>query len=402
MNFIFWRKFSHLLLIGLSALLLFAGVQSGMVGDFTQRGPNQVLADEEDYDQVGPAAAPVCTPNDQVRVEEDCVGDQWCKFNWWIGSTCNEGRGGAYGCQRIAGRCGYNPAPPVQVTTPVVEQVAPPPCSQLVTSTTCGQPSYDTCTLHYESDGRARYDCVASKNHLCVGSLYCAAAAPQAPAAVSLPACPAKGQSGTQEVCPGTWAYDTCTTTQLADGRIKYDCRYSQNSNCVGTVFCPAAVSVSQCTPRLLRRDTECVGSSLCTFNIHQRSDCSIDRRGPFSCFQSSRCGRVGDRGSQGPQGPAGAPGPAGAAGVATTVTVQREVVREVFVGGNVGVAATTVDGQVLAVKELPKTGLPALAWAALAFIPTGFGIKRLGRIKKENESDPDYLWEDRQFKAGS
>ena len=56
---------------------------------------------------------------------------------------------------------------------------------------------------------------------------------------------------------------------------------------------------------------------------------------------------------------------------------------------------------QVAAAKELPKTGLPALAWVAAAFIPAGFKLKRLGKVKDMAGSDPNYLWEDRQFKAG-
>lgn len=84
------------------------------------------------------------------------------------------------------------------------------------------------------------------------------------------------------------------------------------------------------------------------------------------------------------------------------TVTVQggvttREVIREVVSSGNVGIGASA--GQVLAVKELPKTGLPALAWAALAFIPAGFRIKRFSKVKQELIDNPSYIWENRQFK---
>ena len=53
-------------------------------------------------------------------------------------------------------------------------------------------------------------------------------------------------------------------------------------------------------------------------------------------------------------------------------------------------------------VKQLPRTGLPLLAWAAAAFIPVGFRLRKLGSLKKELEGDPNFIWEDRHFKSGS
>jgi len=66
---------------------------------------------------------------------------------------------------------------------------------------------------------------------------------------------------------------------------------------------------------------------------------------------------------------------------------------------GNVGVGTS---GQVLGVTMLPKTGLPAIAWSALAFLPAGLGLRRFRKVKKDMEDDPQFIWEDRQFKAGS
>lgn len=408
-SFNFWQKFSRYLSIGLSALIIIAGVQFGMVGDFTQRGPDQVLADEDtvienpgfnapsvpDDQQVSPApveqpvapasvpsaapavpATPQCTPNDQIRTEQDCVGNQWCTFNIWKGTNCSEGRGGAYGCQLIPGKCGYNPTP-TQVNIPVntpVQTVSAPACPTLVNSTTCGQPSYDTCVLHYEADGRARYDCYASQNRICVGSLYCAASNTQsAQPQPSVQQCPAPGMSGTQLYCNGrVWGYDECRLTEsYSDGSPKsYTCKFSGNrNNCIGSVTCPApATSDNQARDRRGRRGPE---------------------------------GPQGPQGSAGPAGPAGAAGAPGAAGTSgtTTTTVQREVIREVFVEGNVGVgtSATTYYANV---KQLPNTGLPALAWAVAAFVPVGFRLKGLGSVKKDAAGNPSYLWEERQFRV--
>ena len=48
--------------------------------------------------------------------------------------------------------------------------------------------------------------------------------------------------------------------------------------------------------------------------------------------------------------------------------------------------------------STLPKTGLPLLAWTALAFTPMGARLKKFGKKKNEIES-ASFLWEDREFK---
>ena len=65
---------------------------------------------------------------------------------------------------------------------------------------------------------------------------------------------------------------------------------------------------------------------------------------------------------------------------------------------GNVGVATSTT-GQVLGIKELPKTGLPALAWTALALIPIGAKLRSSFKFKGDLENHPLLFWEERQFK---
>lgn len=68
---------------------------------------------------------------------------------------------------------------------------------------------------------------------------------------------------------------------------------------------------------------------------------------------------------------------------------------------GNVGVGGTVYTQAVQYVPQtLPKTGLPELAWSALAFIPTGFGMRRFGKIKKALENHPSYIFEEREYKG--
>jgi hypothetical protein len=51
-------------------------------------------------------------------------------------------------------------------------------------------------------------------------------------------------------------------------------------------------------------------------------------------------------------------------------------------------------------VKELPNTGLPLAVWAAAAFLPAGLKFRRFAKQNLETVS-AQYLWEEKQFKAG-
>lgn len=54
----------------------------------------------------------------------------------------------------------------------------------------------------------------------------------------------------------------------------------------------------------------------------------------------------------------------------------------------------------VTTIKELPKTGLSALAWMALGMIPAGLGLRKFGSLKKEqSEDNPNYICENRKSK---
>lgn len=48
--------------------------------------------------------------------------------------------------------------------------------------------------------------------------------------------------------------------------------------------------------------------------------------------------------------------------------------------------------------KELPKTGLPLLAWAAAAFLPAGLRLRRFNKSPK-GEMSANFIWEERQYK---
>ncbi|MDP3973343.1 MAG: hypothetical protein Q8P92_00765 [Candidatus Daviesbacteria bacterium] len=393
---IFFSIFSRYLLIGISAMVLLLGGQQLVNGDLLQRGPELAFAQsigecidgktylgggvyvpgcEDNTDagqpgQPGQPAVEACPKIDVVRTEQDCVGDKWCTFNVWQGpagdGSCTYGRGGAYGCQLIAGKCGYNPAP---------QPVAPQP---VVTTT-------------------------------------------------QLPECPKPGQSGTQQICGGQWAYDVCTITErFSDGTpAKYRCSYSQNANCVGTYSCPApapVVTTQACQIKTVKTEQTCIGAQLCTFNFQQQSDCSVVKKGPFNCFESTQCRAV-------VQPPvvvtpvvpiAQGAGPVSVTNnnnntnnnsntnnnnISVNASGARETVREVQTV--TAAAPTVVYAQQPAVagvqvKELPKTGLPVAAWAALAFIPAGFRMRKFRKVQGELENSPVYIWEKREYDANT
>jgi len=60
--------------------------------------------------------------------------------------------------------------------------------------------------------------------------------------------------------------------------------------------------------------------------------------------------------------------------------------------------SATQVAG-VTAVKELPKTGLPLLVWAAAAFLPAGYKLRKLGSSGQILDETANFIWEEREFK---
>jgi hypothetical protein len=47
--------------------------------------------------------------------------------------------------------------------------------------------------------------------------------------------------------------------------------------------------------------------------------------------------------------------------------------------------------------EELPKTGLPLFAWALSGLLPLGIGLRKFGSFK-QNDSDPNYIYQKREF----
>lgn len=58
--------------------------------------------------------------------------------------------------------------------------------------------------------------------------------------------------------------------------------------------------------------------------------------------------------------------------------------------------------GAVPAVEQLPKTGLPLVAWSLVGLLPAGLGLKRTLSYKKDNQDKPFYISQKRDFEKES
>ncbi len=424
----FLRKFSKFLILGISVFVLLLASQTTIAGNLSKQGPEAVLADNDcpldaEFGYLGcanpgstegdyfppvtpvapiynPAPAPYTPP--APAPTPSCPDDHnYCdtNFNQMIHKT-----GGVYspsnpladanGCIYAfvpIGVCNQpapqptQPAPapfvPASVAPTPVQPVTPtaplPACPTLVNNNVCGQPTYDTC--NYNSDGSVS-DCYASANHNChSGPISCnRPVQPPAPIA-TLPACTSLV---TSSFC-GQPAYDTCTYS--ADGTVA-SCHASQNPNCTGTLLCNQTQPVRPVTPVVIvpgvggpaapvtitDRNTNSnsnVNSNANNININvptpqtQAVTFAVNSGAAFRC-------------------------PAG-----TNQTVQGNQIvcsQNAPVVRVAGVAET---------KELPKTGLPLIAWAAAAFVPMGAGMKRFNKgLSEKLASHPSYLWEKRLY----
>ena len=278
-------------------------------------------------------------------------------------------------------------------------------CGQYVTSSVCGQSSYDTCSPVCLSDGRAAYNCHASQSSICSGTVYCGAENARCGGGyVPQPSqtCPAPGQAGTQQVC-GQWTYDNCTVVErFSNGSpAKYSCFYSANSNCQGTIQCTAP-AVYQPTPVTYVPPVVITPVVTNGGQVNTQSDTQTNRQTNTQTQSNNQTQSVVVNAAQGvPQ-------------VVTRTEIIRETPIAIQVAAVTCPAGTTrqVQGNqivcvhsaavvtVAGVKELPKTGLPLAVWAAAAFVPAGLKLRRFKRgLSNDLSSHPNYIWEDRSFK---
>ncbi|MBI2017799.1 hypothetical protein HYS92_01995 [Candidatus Daviesbacteria bacterium] len=221
-------------------------------------------------------------------------------------------------------------------------------CDALATdNAVCGQRAYDSCTRRYDGN-RAYYDCYASENGQCQGIIRCAVED--------------KSDNGGDD--------------GDADGGV--------TANAV--VDCPEGTVPTQVSTQ---------NTIVCVANANSNSNSSNNTS--TSTSQAAAAG-----GSAVAYGGAG-----GSANVTINGLQQRNPARVVYASNaNVGVGTSagyrivyTANGQNYAgVKELPRTGLPALVWVSLAFLPAGIRMRRFANVKEDFAGHPTFLWERREF----
>lgn len=288
-----------------------------------------------------------------------------------------------------------------------------PDCvSTYATSNVCGQQSYDTCNLQYDGN-RAYYDCHASQDpYRCIGKIYCSlydrpfSQYPVYPTNVA-PTC---DSVRTTTTC-GQPTYDTCSGVQYEGNKAYYTCYASQNNNCQGKYYCEPQDRYTAPVPAPIAPPTSGGANANATANCPAgTTPQGTNSQGTLICIANANANSNNNNNTSGSSSAASATGGTaiayGGAGGSSSVTINnagggtnttREVVREVRV-----VTAQAQPAKVAGityVKELPKTGLPALAWTALAFLPAGLRMRKFSKIQKDAQDNPNYLWESREFK---
>ena len=283
----------------------------------------------------------------------------------------------------------------------------------------CEQRTYDRCNGPYYDGNRAYYDCYASQNsQMCTGKIYCGrldrAFSGVNPTGVNNqnqvmdPTCDAVNKITT---CNQT-TYDNCTLNYEGD-RAYYDCFANQNNQCRGKIYCapldrnqyqyqptpiaPGGPAVVNCPTGTIPSNTGqntviCVSNSSTNNNNNTTgNNTNTNSTGPITNTVSST-NNVS----------ATATGGAGGSSNVTINGVRQnpQTIRVVLASGNSGVGTSA--GQVVThVKQLPNTGLPTLAWSALAFVPAGLGMRRFNKIKEDFAKSASFLWDERKFKSG-
>ena len=267
-------------------------------------------------------------------------------------------------------------------------------CSSFATSSVCNQQAYDSCSGPYYDGNRAYYDCRASQDpNRCTGKIYCGSLDKPAagnPSPVNVPlTCDAVNKKTT---C-GQPTYDTCTK-RFDGNKAYYDCSASQNSSCQGTYRCESEDQSSNGGGANANANASCPSNTISQ---------GVNSQGTLICVSNANANANNNNNTSNSNSASNATGGTaiayGGAGGSSNVTITNQAVqREVRVvnSGNVGVG--TKGG----VTQLPKTGLPLMAWAAAGLVPAGLRMRKMSQLKKEAEGNANFIFEDRNFKIGS
>ncbi len=389
-----FKKFSKYLLIGVSALVLLAAAQQGL---FNKQDRTFVLAEECQEGKVCPQpqepVQPPCTPTWNKDPFGEC---DWSTHTIWDVqvNSCTGERQRTDIVKRDAPECGFvvppapTPQPPAPAPQPVcVKPTNPNPpvgCFGGLCCAVCGDKTCDG--FNGENAGNCAQDCAP------------AAPAPQPPAPVQ-PAQQAKAKKG--EFCGG-------------------------NIQCEGHLFCPGEDQSRQlgipkdiCTEPIISQPAPQPPAPQCrSINcpaVLPPAGCAISGRITSTCDPSvtltcgnlvcnpvvnlpAQGGNITNNNTNNDNDTISNTNTITISNPAPQVAQAAAVQPRTF--ANVGVGSSVAGVQY--VTALPKTGLPLFAWAAAAFLPAGFKMRRFSKVKRDLENNPNYIWEERQFRNGS
>lgn len=300
-------------------------------------------------------------------------------------------------------------------TPPAPAQPAIPPAAPANSQCILGGPNQ--ANYPGPTGSAAWCDCAARNND--AGSLMREGCS-QAPKDVDNPSQVAKSCddfAGNYGVC-GQRTYNRCT--RRFDGNLAYyDCRASQNGQCQGVIRCSTEDKQTQTNQGGSNQgggstavaEVNCPTGTVPTTGSNQNTVVCVSQAQAQTNNQTQTGGNQTQTGGN---QTVVAYGGAGGAGGSANVTVngagngRSGGTRVIYAtNGNVGVGTSAGQRVVMVqnysgVKELPKTGLPALAWASLAFLPAGMRLKRFAKVKEDFSNNPNFLWEQRKFRADS
>lgn len=284
-------------------------------------------------------------------------------------------------------------------------------CDQYVRpNAVCGQAGYDSCGGVQYDGNRAYYECHASQAYnSCVGKIYCGSQ--DLPFSGTNPSNVNNQGQVMAPTCdsPAVTKITTCSQTTYNNCSLRYDgnsayydCHSDQNPACQGTYRCeskdiqPApttapsntggANATASCPANTTSQGVNSQGTLVCVANANNNSNTNGNSSGSAS-------------GSNATGGTAIAYGGAGGSANVNISGLGGATQTRVIEYRNVGVG-TSAPAYYAGLKQLPSTGLPTLAWAAMGLIPAGLKLRNLSKFKKDLSNDPNFIWEDRKYKS--
>ncbi len=426
---LFWKKFVRFSLVGLSLLVLFAAGQQGLFVnsqealvraddidvEYLGSGPLNPIGDSISVEYIGSQPLDQGTPSQPAQVPTvssgpyiissgaKCIGRESCWVNVW-----SDGRDDHECYGEIVGQCGVEaPSQPAPAPAPQPAPAVPAPAPRQPQNN-CGSLSQGESTCR---DGRLVFCKVegnGDSNVVDTGSTCgTPAAQPQRTSFVNNCQGRANGES-------------TCLDGQIKVCRCFSDgCSLENTGSTCGGQGAPAAPAPAQPAPQPQQPSVSCPsGTTLvnntCRPNLVCPSGTTLVMTSTgLACLPINIPASGGNNNNNTNNN---------SNSNVNTITVNnpqpavQPVVRFATnecpdgftrrVDGNI-ITCIAPAPQVVTVagasttKELPKTGLPALVWAAASFVPLGIRMKRFGKGITPNYSDPNFIWEERQFRSG-